>query len=113
LPILGGAAVLALGETRAQAARWTSLVVALAVFALSLSLFTGFDHAASGMQFVERMAWIPAYDIQYHLGVDGISIALIILTTLTTALVLVGAWTAIDRRVNQYYASMLILEGLM
>ena len=113
LPILGGAAVLALGETRAQAARWTSLVVALAVFALSLPLFTGFDHAASGMQFVERMAWIPAYDIQYHLGVDGISIALIILTTLTTALVLVGAWTAIDRRVNQYYASMLILEGLM
>ena len=113
LPILGGVAVLGLGEKRAQAARWVSLAVALAVFLLSLSLFTGFDHAATGLQFGERRAWIPAYDIQYHLGVDGISVALIILTTLTTALVLVGAWTAIDRRVNQYYASMLILEGLM
>jgi NADH-quinone oxidoreductase subunit M len=113
LPIVGGAAVLALGDNRARAARWTSLIVAIAVFALSVPLFTAFDPAVAGMQFVERAAWIPAYDIQYHLGVDGISIALIILTTLTTALVLVGAWTSIDRRVNQYYASMLILEGLM
>ncbi|TYT25111.1 NADH-quinone oxidoreductase subunit M [Luteimonas viscosa] len=113
LPILGGAAVLALGERRAHLARWLSLAIALLVFLLSLPLFTGFDYAATAMQFVERRAWIPAYDIQYHLGVDGISIALIILTTLTTSLVLVGAWTAIDRRVNQYYAAMLILEGLM
>ncbi|MBP6216848.1 MAG: NADH-quinone oxidoreductase subunit M, partial [Luteimonas sp.] len=113
LPILGGALVLALGERRAQAARWVSLAVALAVFLISLSLFTGFDAAATAMQFVERREWIPAYDIQYHLGADGISVALIILTTLTTALVLVGAWTAIDRRVNQYYAAMLVLEGLM
>ncbi len=113
LPILGGAVVLALGDTRAQAARWTSLAVAVAVFLLSVTLFTGFDYAATAMQFVERRAWVPAYDIQYHLGVDGISIALVILTTLTTSLVLVGAWTSIDRRVSQYYASMLILEGLM
>jgi len=113
LPILGGALVLALGERRAQAARWVSLAVALAVFLISLSLFTGFDAAATAMQFVERREWIPAYDIQYHLGADGISVALIILTTLTTALVLIGAWTAIDRRVNQYYAAMLVLEGLM
>ena len=113
LPIFGGALVLALGERRAQAARWVSLAVALAVFLLSLPLFAGFDYAAVGLQFVERREWIPAYDIQYHLGADGISVALIVLTTLTTALVLVGAWTAIDRRVNQYYAAMLILEGLM
>ncbi len=113
LPIFGGALVLALGETRARAARWASLAIAVAVFLLSLPLFTGFDYAAVGMQFVERREWIPAYDIQYHLGADGISVALIILTTLTTALVLVGAWTAIDRRVNQYYAAMLVLEGLM
>ncbi|HRP72862.1 MAG TPA: NADH-quinone oxidoreductase subunit M [Luteimonas sp.] len=113
LPILGGVAVLGFGEKRAQAARWVALAIALAVFLISLSLFTGFDYAATGLQFGERRAWIPAYDIQYHLGADGISVALIILTTLTTALVLVGAWTAIDRRVSQYYASMLILEGLM
>ncbi len=115
LPILGGALVLALGERRAQAARWVSLAVALAVFLISLSLFTGYDAsaAAATMQFVEAREWIPAYDIQYHLGADGISVALIILTTLTTALVLIGAWSAIDRRVNQYYAAMLVLEGLM
>ncbi len=113
LPILGGALVLALGDKRPQAARWLSLAIAVVVFLASLPLFTGFDYAATAMQFVERREWIPAYDIQYHLGVDGISVALIILTTLTTALVLVGAWTSIDKRVNQYYAAMLVLEGLM
>jgi NADH-quinone oxidoreductase subunit M len=113
LPILGGALVLALGERRADLARWVSLAIALAVFLISLPLFTGFDYTATAMQFVERREWIPAYDIQYHLGVDGISVALIILTTLTTALVLIGAWTSIDKRVNQYYAAMLVLEGLM
>jgi NADH-quinone oxidoreductase subunit M len=113
LPIVGGALVYALGEGRAAAARWLSLAIAVVVFLASLPLFTGFDYAATAMQFVERREWIPAYDIQYHLGVDGISVALIILTTLTTALVLVGAWTSIDRRVNQYYAAMLVLEGLM
>nr|WP_220486472.1 MULTISPECIES: NADH-quinone oxidoreductase subunit M [unclassified Luteimonas] len=113
LPILGGALVLALGNSRANAARWLSLAIALVAFAISIPLFTGFDHAVVGMQFVEAREWIPAYDIQYHLGGDGISVALIILTTLVTALVLVGAWTSIDKRVNQYYAAMLILEGLM
>ena len=113
LPIIGGALVLALGNSRANAARWLSLAIALVAFAISIPLFTGFDHAVAGMQFVEAREWIPAYDIQYHLGGDGISVALIILTTLVTALVLVGAWTSIDKRVNQYYAAMLILEGLM
>jgi NADH-quinone oxidoreductase subunit M len=113
LPIIGGGLVLALGERRANAARWLSLAIALLAFAISIPLFTGFDHAVAGMQFVEAREWIPAYDIQYHLGGDGISVALIILTTLVTALVLVGAWTSIDKRVNQYYAAMLILEGLM
>jgi NADH-quinone oxidoreductase subunit M len=112
LPIVGGALVLALGS-RANAARWLSLAIALVVFALSIPLFTGFDYAATAMQFVEAREWIPAYDIQYRLGADGISVALIVLTTLTTALVLIGAWTSIDKRVSQYYAAFLFLEGLM
>ena len=114
LPILGGAMVLALGN-RAGAARWLSLAIALVVFAISVPLFTGYDAsaAAATMQFVEAREWIPAYDIQYHLGADGISVALILLTTLVTVLVLIGAWSSIDKRVSQYYASMLILEGLM
>ncbi|WP_337245099.1 NADH-quinone oxidoreductase subunit M [Luteimonas sp. gir] len=113
LPILGGACVLALGDRRADAVRWASLAVAVAVFVLSLPLFTGFDYANAGMQFLERREWIPSLGIEYHLGADGISVALIILTTLTTALVLIGAWTSVSKRVHQYYAAMLILEGMM
>ncbi|MDR7193763.1 NADH-quinone oxidoreductase subunit M [Luteimonas terrae] len=113
LPILGGACVLALGERRPDAARWVSLAFALLVFVLSIPLFTGFDYANAGLQFLERREWIPSLDIEYHLGADGISVALIILTTLTTALVLIGAWGSVTKRVSQYFASMLILEGMM
>src|SRR3546814_14433708 len=98
LPIIGGALCLALGDARAQAARWTALAFALATLAASVLLFTGFDFADPGMQFVERHAWIPAFDIQYNLGADGISVALIGLTTLPSVLVLVGAWSPIQQR---------------
>ncbi len=113
LPIVGGAVALALGNQRAQTARWLALTVALATFALSIPLLTGFDHFTSALQFVEQREWIPAYGIQYHLGADGLSVALIVLTTLVTALVLIGAWGSIDKRVNQYVAAFLFLEGLM
>jgi len=113
LPILGGFATLALGNERADAARWFATAVAAVTLALSVLLFTGFDFVAPGMQFVEDRAWIPAYDIRYHLGADGISVALIGLTTLTSLLVLISAWSSIDKRVSQYYAAFLVLEGLM
>jgi NADH-quinone oxidoreductase subunit M len=113
LPILGAALTLLLGNARPQAARWTALAFALAALALTVPLFTGFDYADAGMQFVEQRTWIPAYDIRYALGADGISVALIALTTLTTVLVLVGAWGSVDRRISQYGAAMLALEGLM
>ena len=112
LPILGGFATLAFGNERANAARWFATAVAAVTLALSVLVFTGFDFSAPGMQFVEDHAWIPAYDIRYHLGADGISAALIGLTTLTSLLVLVSAWTSIDKRVSQYYAAFLVLEGL-
>jgi NADH-quinone oxidoreductase subunit M len=112
LPILGGAATLMVGNGRPQLARWLALAVALLTLMASIPLFSGFDMANAGMQFVEQHAWIPAYDIRYHLGADGISVALIGLTTLTTALVLIGAW-GVDKRVSQYYATLLILEGVM
>ncbi|MET0548311.1 MAG: NADH-quinone oxidoreductase subunit M [Xanthomonas sp.] len=110
LPIVGGALVLALRDARA--ARWASLLVALLTFALSVPLLTGFDHASDALQFVETHAWIPAYDIGYNLGADGIAVALIVLTTLVTVLALIGAWASIDKRVNQYVAAFLILEGV-
>lgn len=113
LPILGGFATLAFGDARAQAARVFATGVAVLTFAASLLLFTGFDMASPAMQFVESHAWVPSYDIRYSLGADGISVALIALTTLTSVLVLIGAWGSVDKRVNQYYAAFLVLEGLM
>ena len=113
LPILGGAALLAMGRMPANTSRWSALAITAVVMLLSFGLFTGFDHANAGMQFVENKAWIPAFDIFYHLGADGISVALIILTTITSLLVVLGAWGSVDDRVNQYMAAFLILEGLM
>src|SRR3546814_16146875 len=97
--------VLALGNQRANAARWLSLLIALATFLLSIPLFTGFDYANAGLQFIERREWIPAYDIQYHLGADGISIALILLTTITSVLVLICAWGSVSKRLCQSFAT--------
>ena len=113
LPIIGGFLTLAFGNERANGARWFGLAVAFATLLLSVLLFTGFDYANPGMQFGEEHAWIPAYDIRYSLGADGISVALIGLTTLTSLLVLISAWGSVDKRVSQYYASFLILQGLM
>src|SRR4249919_2304808 len=113
LPILGGALCLLLGNDRPQAARWVGLVTALAALVLSVPLLTGFDMGSAAMQFVEQRPWIPTYDIRYHLGVDGISVPLVALTTLTTVLVLIGAWSVIEKRASQSVASFLILEGLM
>jgi NADH-quinone oxidoreductase subunit M len=110
LPIIGGALILALRN--AQAARWAALLVAVVTLLLSLPLLSGYDTGNDALQFVEQHAWIPAYDIGYNLGVDGIAIALIVLTTLVTVLALVGAWTSIEKRVNQYVAAFLILEGV-
>jgi NADH-quinone oxidoreductase subunit M len=113
LPILGGLLTLAFGDARAQQGKVFALVVAVATFAASLMLFAGHDVSSPAMRFVEDLPWIPSFDIRYSLGVDGLSIALIALTTLTTALVLVGSWSSVERRAHQYFAAFLILEGLM
>jgi NADH-quinone oxidoreductase subunit M len=112
LPVIGGALILALGEARASAARWASMAVAVVTFLWSLRLLTGFDYANPGMQFVEQHAWIPAYGIHYNLGVDGIAVALILLTTLVGVLALAGAWGVVNKRVHQYVASFLMLQGV-
>ncbi|MBO9662490.1 NADH-quinone oxidoreductase subunit M [Dokdonella sp.] len=112
LPILGAIAVLAFGR-EARVARWLSLLIALATFALSVPLWTGYQPSGPLMQFVESMAWIPALKVNYALGVDGISVALIVLTTFTSVLVILGSWGPIEKRVSQYMAAMLALEGLL
>ncbi len=112
LPLLGAVAVLALGRNPGTA-RWLTLGIAIATFVASIPLYTGYDAAAGGMQFIESHAWIDALKVYYGLGVDGIAVALIVLTTFTSVLVIIGSWGSIDERVSQYMAAMLALEGML
>ncbi|MGA2189957.1 MAG: NADH-quinone oxidoreductase subunit M [Steroidobacteraceae bacterium] len=112
LPIAGGFVVLALGD-RADAARWVSLVASGATLALSIPLWTGFKTGTASMQFVERTPWIPAIHSDFYIGVDGISMPLILLTTFTTVLIVIASWRNVEKRIGQYFAAFLILEGLM
>jgi NADH-quinone oxidoreductase subunit M len=111
LPILGGLLVLALKDTVDP--RPLALAVAMISFLVSLLLYTGFDATTADMQFEEIVSWVPAFNIFYHLGVDGISMPLIILTTFTTVLVVLAGWEVIKDRPAQYMAAFLIMEGLM
>jgi NADH-quinone oxidoreductase subunit M len=113
LPIIGGIAVLAVGDQAPQAVRRLALGVSIATFLLSLPLFSGFNSATYHMQFVEFASWIPTFNIHYYLGVDGISMPLILLTTFTTVLVVIAGWEVVKYRVSQYMAAFLILDGLM
>jgi len=113
LPILGGLAVLAVGDQRAALARRLTLAVSVLTFVASLPLWQRFDPNTAAMQFTERTAWIPAFDAWYHLGVDGISMPLILLTTFITVLVVIAGWDVIKNRPAQYFAAFLILEGMM
>jgi NADH-quinone oxidoreductase subunit M len=113
LPILGGLALLALGRQQDVLVRWLALGVSLATLIASLPLFTGFDKTTAAMQFVERMPWIEQFNVYYHLGVDGISMPLILLTTFVTVLVVIAGWDAIKKRPGQYFAAFLVMEGVM
>jgi NADH-quinone oxidoreductase subunit M len=114
LPILGGVAVLATGgDARAPLARVLSLIVAVVTFAITVPLFSGFNAHTAAMQYVELRDWIPAFNIHYHLGVDGISLLLVLLTSFTTILVVIAGWQVIQEKVAQYLAAFLIMEGLM
>jgi NADH-quinone oxidoreductase subunit M len=111
VPIAGGFIVLGVNE--ATKAKWFSLAVSVVTFAFSIPLWTGFKLGTADMQFVERTSWIPAIHSDFHIGVDGISMPLILLTTFTTVLVVISGWRNVEKRVSQYFAAFLILEGLM
>jgi NADH-quinone oxidoreductase subunit M len=112
LPIVGGFLVLGFGK-RASGAKWLSLCVSLATFLISIPLYTGFSTGTAAMQFVERTAWIPSIHADFYIGVDGISMPLILLTTFTTVLIVIASWSNVAKRVAQYMGAFLILEGLM
>lgn len=113
LPIVGGVAVLASGDRDATLSKRIALAFAALTFILSLGLWIGFDGSTSGMQFVEHASWIPTFKVFYDLGVDGISMPLIVLTTFITIFVVVAGWDVITYRPSQYLAAFLIMAGLM
>ena len=113
LPILAGIVVLMLGSERAALAKRIALAGSAVTFAASIPLYTGFDVGSASMQFVERVPWIGRFNAFYELGVDGISMPLILLTTFLTPLVVIAGWEVIKLRPAQYFASFLLLEGMM
>ena len=119
LPIASGVVLLAIGDdedttsSRSSTMRIVALGMSLLTLVLSIGLFKWFDNGTGAMQFVERVSWIPALDVWYYLGVDGISAPLILLTTFITPLVVIAGWDSIKIRPAQYFAAFLILEGLM
>lgn len=113
-PILGGILVLLFSkDEKASAARWLSLVVSVVTFVLAVPLYTGFDTTTYQMQFVEKAPWITTFHINYYLGVDGISMPLILLTAFTTVIVVIAGWEVIQYKTSQYMAAFLIMNGLM
>ncbi len=112
-PLIGGLFVLFTGDKEPSGARRIALFVSIATFVLSIPLYTAFDVSTHEMQFVEHLPWIPSFNIHYHLGVDGISMPLILLTTFTTVLVVIASWEVIQYKAAQYMAAFLIMEGLM
>ena len=112
-PILGGLVVLCVGDRMRDSVKLFTLLVSLFALLLSILLYLRFDTTTVLMQFVEYSEWISTFNINYHLGVDGISVPLIMLTAFTTVLVVIAGWVVIEARLAQYLAAFLILEGLM
>lgn len=112
LPVVVGAVLLFLGSRSDALVKGVALIASLAALVLTVVALAGFEGGTAAMQFQERTVWIQAFDIHYHLGVDGLSLPLIVLTALITVLVVISGWGITDR-VNQYMASFLILSGLM
>jgi len=114
LPIAGAIAVLLLGSgARAQLGKQVALGVSILTFVASIPLYTRFDTSTAAMQFVEKVPWILRFKAYYALGVDGISMPLVLLTTFLTPLVVIAGWQVIKLRPAQYFASFLLLEGMM
>ncbi|MBD3614351.1 NADH-quinone oxidoreductase subunit M [Kingella kingae] len=114
VPILAGVLVLATGtDNRAPLARILALIGAVAGFLVTLPLFTHFDRANAGYQFTELHAWIPALNLNYALGVDGISVLFVILNAFITLMVVLAGWEVIQKRPAQYMAAFLIMSGLI
>ncbi|MEY3799290.1 MAG: hypothetical protein RLZZ406_591 [Pseudomonadota bacterium] len=113
-PIVFGLIILIFGSEKPSAGvRWLALIGAILSFIATLPLIIQFDIANPGIQFIEKFNWIPRYDINYYLGIDGISVWFIVLTAFINIFVVIAAWEVIDTKVSQYMASFMFLSGLM
>lgn len=113
IPIVFGIILLAVGrDDQPGTARWIALVGALVSFLVTIPVITGFDNSTAAMQFVEKISWIPRFNINYHLGVDGISMWFVPLTAFITVLVVGAGWEVITDRAHQYMGAFLIMSGL-
>lgn len=114
MPIAFGVLLLAVGrDEHANVVRWVALIGAVASFLITLPLYAQFDTSTAAMQFVENASWIERFNVNYHLGVDGISLWFVLLTAFINVIVVIAGWEVITRRVNQYMGAFLILSGLM
>lgn len=113
VPIVAGLIILMAGERHVREARAIALLGAAIGFLVTLPLVAGFDTATSAMQFEEKLAWIPRFNINYHVGVDGISVLFILLNSFITVLVVIAGWEVIRIRVAQYMAAFLVMSGLL
>lgn len=113
-PIAFGVVLLALGrDDQARSVRWVALIGAVVSFLVTLPLYGDFKLGTAAMQFVEKAPWIDRFNVNYHLGVDGISLWFVLLTAFINVIVVIAGWEVITRRVNQYMGAFLILSGLM
>ncbi|MCI0423344.1 MAG: NADH-quinone oxidoreductase subunit M, partial [Acidobacteria bacterium] len=110
LPVAGAALLLFVRKASPAAIRNIALSVSLTTFLLSVPLFSEFDATISGMQFEQTVPWIPSLGVQYHVGLDGISLFLVLLTTFLTPIAILSSWDSIEKRVTEYYLFMLLLE---
>ncbi|MGI4982516.1 MAG: NADH-quinone oxidoreductase subunit M, partial [Janthinobacterium lividum] len=114
IPIVTGIVTLVFGSSRdPRVARWIALGGAILGLLVVLPLISGFDAGSASLQFVERISWIERYNVEYYLGVDGISMWFVVLTAFVTVIVVISAWEVITVKPAQYLASFMILSGLM
>jgi NADH-quinone oxidoreductase subunit M len=113
LPILSSLLILVMRRDRVHLIRWTALLITLVTLLLSMPLLTQFDKTAHQMQFVERYDWIPAWNIEYYLGIDGISVLFIVLCALLGIFCVTISWNAVTNKVKEFYVSLLLIQGAM
>ncbi|MCE5193968.1 MAG: NADH-quinone oxidoreductase subunit M [Nitrospiraceae bacterium] len=111
LPVAGALLLLLINRSRENLIKWLSLVTSIATFIISIPLFTNFDKGTYLMQFVENTEWIKSLNINYHLGIDGISILFVLLSALITILCILISWNSITLKVKEFYISLLVIEG--